>query len=119
MTSQEITVGLVQNLIGELSETDDKPITMHEIERVVADHYKLRCALLRSKKRNKEIVHARHVAMYLVRTLTSASLPQIGKSFGDRDHTSVLHACNKIKGMVDDDWRFKEEVEQLIRLLQG
>jgi chromosomal replication initiator protein len=57
--------------------------------------------------------------MYLARTLTNASLPQIGKSFGDRDHTSVLHACNKIKGMVEDDWRFKEEVEQLIRVLQG
>ncbi len=119
MTGQDITVALVQSLIGELSETEEKPVTTTEIERVVADHYKLKSALLRSKKRNKEIAHARHVAMYLVRTLTNASLPQIGKSFGDRDHTSVLHACNKIKGMVDDDWRFKEEVEQIIRVLQG
>jgi chromosomal replication initiator protein len=119
MTSQEITVGLVQSLIGELSETEDKPITIADIERVVAEHYKLKGALLRSKKRNKEIAHARHVAMYLARTLTNASLPQIGKDFGGRDHTSVLHACNKIKSMVDDDWRFKEEVEQLMRVLQG
>jgi chromosomal replication initiator protein len=119
MTGQEITIGLVQSLIGELSETKEKPITIADIERVVADHYKLKGTLLRSKKRNKEIAHARHVAMYLARTLTKASLPQIGKNFGDRDHTSVLHACNKIKSMVDDDWRFKEEVEQLIRVLQG
>jgi chromosomal replication initiator protein len=119
MTGQEITVGLVQSLIGELSETTEKPITITDIERIVADHYKLKGTLLRSKKRNKEIAHARHVAMYLARTLTNASLPQIGKNFGDRDHTSVLHACNKIKGMVDDDWRFKEEVEQLARVLQG
>jgi chromosomal replication initiator protein len=119
MTGQEISVGLVQSLIGELAETQEKPIAVTDIERVVADHYKLKGALLRSKKRNKEIAHARHVAMYLARTLTSASLPQIGKNFGDRDHTSVLHACNKIRSMVEDDWRFKEEVEQLIRVLQG
>lgn len=119
MTAQEITVGLVQSLLGELAETQEKSVTVADIERVVADHYKLKGALLRSKKRNKEIAHARHVAMYLVRTLTNASLPQIGKNFGDRDHTSVLHACKKIKGMVEDDWRFKEEVEQLVRVLQA
>ena len=119
MTGQETTVELVQNLIGELSESEDKPVTITDIERVVADYYKLKSTLLRSKKRNKEIAHARHVAMYLARTLTNASLPQIGKNFGDRDHTSVLHACNKIKSMVSDDWRFKEEVEQIIRVLQG
>jgi chromosomal replication initiator protein len=119
VTGQEITVGLVQNLIGELSDTEDKPITIPDIERIVADHYHLKGALLRSKKRNKDVAHARHVAMYLARTLTNASLPQIGKNFGGRDHTSVLHAYNKIKGMVDDNWRFKAEVDQLIRVLQG
>jgi chromosomal replication initiator protein len=119
MTGQAITIGLVQTLIGELSETEEKPITVGEIERVVADHYKLKSTLLRSKKRNKEIAHARHIAMYLARTLTNASLPQIGKDFGDRDHTSVLHACNKIKGLLEDDWRVKEEVEQIVRTLQG
>ena len=119
MTGQQITVSLVQNLIAELADVqEERPISIADIERAVADRYKLKGALLRSKKRNKEIAHARHVAMYLARTLTSASLPQIGKNFGDRDHTSVLHACNKIKGMVEEDWRFKEEVEQLIRTLQ-
>jgi chromosomal replication initiator protein len=119
MTGQDITVSLVQSLIVELAESQEKPLTIADIERVVADHYKLKGPLLRSKKRHKDIAHARHVAMYLARTLTNASLPQIGKNFGDRDHTSVLHACNKIKGMVEDDWRFKEEVEQLIRVLQA
>jgi chromosomal replication initiator protein len=119
MTGQDITVPLVQSLIVELAETQEKPLTIADIERVVADHYKLKGPLLRSKKRHKDIAHARHVAMYLARTLTNASLPQIGKNFGDRDHTSVLHACNKIKGMVEDDWRFKEELEQLVRVLQG
>ena len=119
MTQQDITIGLVQSLIGELSEVEEKPISISDIERVVSDHYKLKAALLRSKKRSKEIAHARHIAMYLARTLTSASLPQIGKDFGDRDHTSVLHACNKIKGLLEDDWRVKEEVEQLTRALQG
>jgi chromosomal replication initiator protein len=119
MTGQAATVGLVQSLIGELAESQERPVTIADIERVVADHYKLKGALLRSKKRNKDIAHARHVAMYLARTLTNSSLPHIGKNFGDRDHTSVLHACNKIKGMVEDDWRFKQEVEQLVRVLQA
>jgi chromosomal replication initiator protein len=119
ITGQAITVALVQSLIGDLAETQEKPITMSDIERVVADHYKVKGTLLRSKKRNKEVAHARHIAMYLARTLTNASLPQIGKDFGDRDHTSVLHACNKIKGLVEDDWRVKEEVEQLVRALQN
>ena len=119
MTGQEITVSLVQSLIGDLAETQEKPITVSDIERVVSDHYNVKGALLRSKKRNREVAHARHIAMYLARTLTNASLPQIGKDFGDRDHTSVLHACNKIKGLVEDDWRVKEEVEHLIRALQS
>jgi chromosomal replication initiator protein len=120
MTGQQITVSLVQNLIAELADVqEERPISIADIERAVADRYNLKGALLRSKKRNKEIAHARHVAMYLARTLTSASLPQIGKNFGDRDHTSVLHAYHKIKDMVEEDWRFKEEVEQLIRTLQG
>jgi len=120
MTGQQITVSLVQSLIGELADVqEERPISIADIERTVADHYKLKGALLRSKKRNKDIAHARHVAMYLARTLTDASLPQIGRDFGGRDHTSVLHACNKIKGMVEEDRRLKEEVEQLIRMLQG
>lgn len=119
MTSQPITVELVKSLIGELAEVEDKPITITDIERVVADHYKVKTALLHSKKRQKDIAHARHVAMYLARTLTSASLPNIGKTFGDRDHTSVLHACNKIKAMIEEDWRFQEEIDHLIRALQS
>jgi chromosomal replication initiator protein len=119
MSGQAPNVDLVRNLIGELAESEEKPITIADIERVVADHYQLKSGLLRSKKRSKDIAHARHVAMYLARTLTSASLPHIGKLFGDRDHTSVLHACNKIKGMINEDWRLQEEIERLIRTLQN
>ena len=119
ITGQEITLALAKNLLGDLAEGEDKPITIAEIERVVADHYHIKTALLRSKRRHKDIAHARHVAMYLTRQLTDASLPHIGKTFGDRDHTSVIHACNKIKGMLKENWNFQEEVEQLIRVLQS
>ena len=119
ITGQEVTVEAAKNLLGELAEGEDKPITIAEIERVVADHYHVKTALLRSKRRHKDIAHARHVAMYLTRELTDASLPHIGKTFGDRDHTSVIHACNKIKGMLKENWNFQEEVEQLIRVLQS
>lgn len=119
ITGQEITLELAKNLLGELAEGEDKPITIAEIERVVADHYHVKIDSLRSKRRPKDIAHARHVAMYLTRELTDASLPHIGKTFGGRDHTSVIHACNKIKGMLKDNWNFQEEVEQLIRVLQS
>jgi len=119
ITGQEVTVEAAKNLLGELAEDEDKPITIAEIERVVADHYHVKTAQLRSKRRHKDIAHARHVAMYLTRELTDASLPHIGKTFGDRDHTSVIHACNKIKGMLKENWNFQEEVEQLIRVLQN
>ena len=119
ITGQEITLGLAKSLLGDLAEGEDKPITIAEIERVVAEHYHIKTALLRSKRRHKDIAHARHVAMYLTRQLTDASLPHIGKTFGDRDHTSVIHACNKIKGMLKENWNFQEEVEQLIRVLQS
>ncbi|GIX45842.1 MAG: chromosomal replication initiator protein DnaA [Candidatus Tectimicrobiota bacterium] len=119
MTGQELSVSLAQSLLGNLTEAPERTVTIADIERVVADHYKIKSALLRSKKRNKEIAHARHVAMYLARVLTNASLPQIGKNFGDRDHTSVLHACNKIKSLLEENWEFKEEIEQLMRALQS
>ena len=119
ITGQEITLGLAKSLLGDLAEGEDRPITIAEIERVVADHYHIKTALMRSKRRHKDIAHARHVAMYLTRQLTDASLPHIGKTYGDRDHTSVIHACNKIKGMLKENWNFQEEVEQLIRVLQS
>ena len=119
ITGQEVTLEAAKNLLGELAEDEDKPISIAEIERVVAGHYHVKTALLRSKRRHKDIAHARHVAMYLTRELTDASLPHIGKTFGDRDHTSVMHACNKIKGMLKENWNFREEVEQLIRVLQS
>ena len=119
ITGQEITLGLAKNLLGASAEGEEKPITIAEIERVVADHYHIKTASLRSKRRHKDVAHARHVAMYLTRELTNASYPQIGKTFGDRDHTSAIHACNKIKGMLEENWNFQEEVEQLIRVLQS
>ena len=119
ITGQEVTLEATKNLLGELAEDEDKPISIAEIERVVAGHYHVKTALLRSKRRHKDIAHARHVAMYLTRELTKASLPHIGKTFGDRDHTSVMHACSKIKGMLKENWNFREEVEQLIRVLQS
>ena len=119
ITGQEVTVEATKGLLGELAEGEDRSITIAEIERVVADHYHVKTSLLRSKRRHKDIAHARHVAMYLTRELTDASLPHIGKTFGDRDHTSVIHACNKIKGMLKENWNFQEEVEQLIRVLQN
>jgi chromosomal replication initiator protein len=96
MTGQQITVSLVQSLIGELADVqEERPISIADIERVVADRYKLKGALLRSQKRTKEIAHARHVAMYLARTLP---MRRYRRSAEGRDHTSVCMPLTKSKG---------------------
>jgi len=119
MTGQGVTADLVLSLMGEIAEAEAKPTSIGDIQRVVTDHYHLSGHALRSRTRTKEIAHARHIAMYLVRMQTHASLPQVGKAFGNRDHTSVLHACNKVQSLIQDDGCVKEEVDQLLRTLQG
>jgi len=78
---------------------------------VVAAHFGMSIADILSHRRQVEIVHARHVAMYLAKVMTTRSLPQIGRSFGDRDHTTVLHAARKIQYLVDHDKDFATEIE--------
>ncbi len=102
-----------QKILGDLNINQGFKITVERIQQVVADYYMQTIDDLKSTSRKKDLVTARHVAMYLTRTLTNESLPDIGRSFGGRDHSSVLHATNKITEKAESDARTKEMLEAL------
>ena len=86
--------------------------------RTVADHFKLKVADLKSKKRQKAFAHPRQIAMYLSRTLTSSSFPEIGEKFGGKDHTTVMHNVKKIEENLKKDLDLKAHIESLQRRLE-
>jgi len=95
-----------------------KQITVEEIQLVVSQHFGLRPADLKGKKRTRVIAHPRQVAMYLSRQLTDYSLPRLGEAFGGRDHTTVLHACDKIEKEMAKDRELAMVIEQLTEKLR-
>ena len=99
--------------MGDLNINQGFKITVERIQQVVADYYMQTIDDLKSTSRKKDLVTARHVAMYLTRTLTNESLPDIGRAFGGRDHSSVLHATNKITEKAESDTRTKEMLDAL------
>ena len=95
-----------------------RKITPELIQSVTADYYQLKVEDLKSKKRNRPISYPRQVAMYLCRELTDLSLPKIGDLFGGRDHTTVIHACDKIAGEIESDLQVKRSVNELIKRIK-
>lgn len=119
LTGREITLELAQEVLKELAQEKERVVTIPFIQEKVAEFYKIGIRELNSKGRNKPLVIPRQVAMYLSRTLTSNSLPGIGQSFGGKDHTTVLHACNKIKRRMQSDEVFRREIENLTKTITG
>ena len=112
-----ITTEQVSSVLKRILAIHARQITIDEIQRVVAEHYRVTVSDILSKRRSRTLVRPRHVAMYLAKVLTNHSLPEIGKSFGDRDHTTVLHACNKIREAKDSNVELAEDCRNLERLL--
>ena len=94
-------------------------MTVENIQKTVAEYYKIRIADLLSKRRSRSIARPRQVAMALAKELTNHSLPEIGDAFGGRDHTTVLHACKRIKELRDSETRVTEDYSNLLRTLAG
>ena len=94
-------------------------MTIENIQKTVVNYYKIKMADLISKRRNRSIARPRQVAMALAKELTTRSLPEIGDAFGGRDHTTVLHACRKVKELIDSDFDIKEDYRNLLRLLSS
>ncbi len=116
LTNQAITLDLACEVLKELVD-GDRSITMPHILEVVGDFYRLKEKELLSKSRHKSIVLPRQVAMYLCRTHTNASLPDIGVEFGGKDHSTVMHACSKIRELMAKDDRFRKQLQDLTNLL--
>ena len=95
----------------------EKQVTIQNIQKTVAEYFKMRIADLHSKRRNRQITRPRQMAMALAKELTSMSLPEIGDAFGGRDHTTVLHAQRKVQELIATDSRVKEDYQNLQRIL--
>ncbi|HHT50545.1 MAG TPA: chromosomal replication initiator protein DnaA [Eubacteriaceae bacterium] len=120
LTGQEISIDLTNEALKDIiSSSVPKKITIKDIKEVVADYYNIRIEEFNSKKRTKAIAFPRQVAMYLSRDLTDLSLPKVGEEFGGRDHSTVIHAVEKITQEMKEDINFKNTINSLIKKIQG
>lgn len=116
-TAKPIDVELIKESLKDLLALQDKQISLDNIQRTVAEYYKIKIADLMSKRRSRSVARPRQVAMSLAKELTNHSLPEIGDSFGGRDHTTVLHACRKIKELRETNSDIHEDYKNLLRSL--
>ena len=116
-TGRPIDIDLIRESLRDLLALQDKLVTIDNIQRVVSEYYKVKLSELLSKRRSRSIARPRQVAMALAKELTSHSLPEIGEAFGGRDHTTVLHACRKVKELQETSREISDDVKQLMRTL--
>ena len=116
-TGRSLDTQLVRDALKDLIVYREKQITLENIQKIVAEYYSIRVADLHSKRRNRQITRPRQLAMMLAKELTSKSLPDIGDAFGGRDHTTVLHACRKVKELIEEDVKIKEDYTNLTKLI--
>ncbi|MFO1118783.1 MAG: chromosomal replication initiator protein DnaA [Rhodospirillales bacterium] len=119
LIGRAITLETTQEVLHDLLRANDRRITIDDIQKQVAAHFNIRVADMYSARRARSIARPRQVAMYLAKHLTSRSLPEIGRKFGGRDHTTVMHAVRKVEELRDGDAAFAEDLELLKRMLQG
>ncbi len=116
--SEEINLDMTQRVLRDLLRSSDKKVTVDEIQRKVAEHYSIRMSDMHSPKRNIHIARPRQIAMYLCKQATTTSLPEIGRKFGGRDHTTVIHAVRKIDELLLKDKEISEDIRLLRRMLE-
>ena len=116
-TGRPITLEFAKEALRDLLALHEKLVTMENIQKIVAEYSKIRVADLLSKRRNRSVARPRQIAMSLSKELTNHSLPEIGDRFGGRDHTTVLHACRRIKLLRETDARVREDYQNLLRIL--
>lgn len=118
-TGKPITIEFVNDALRDLLALQDKLVTIDNIQKTVAEYYKVKVADLLSKRRSRSIARPRQMAMALAKELTNHSLPEIGDHFGGRDHTTVIHACRKVKELVLEANDFAEDYKNLMRILSS
>jgi chromosomal replication initiator protein len=117
--SVDLVKEALKDIIPQDSQEYEELVTAESIQKIVAKHFGVRLSDLRSKKRTKLLTLPRHVAMYLCRRLTNLSLIDIGRDFGRKDHTTVIHACNKIEESMQNDSSFERTIGQLIEEIKS
>jgi len=116
---QPITVDFAQETLRDLLTVHSQAITISNIQKTVADYYQLRLSDLLSMNRSRSLARPRQMAMALTKELTEHSLPEIGKAFGGRDHTTVMHACRTVRDLCAIDGKLRADYDKLQRALTG
>ncbi len=119
LVGRDISLETTQEVLHDLLRANDRRVTIEEIQKRVAQHFNVRVSDMHSARRARSVARPRQVAMYLAKQLTSRSLPEIGRKFGGRDHTTVMHAVRKIDELREQDNGFAEDVELLRRMREG
>ncbi len=117
MVGREISLETTQDYLKDLLRANDRRVTIEDIQKRVAAHFNVRHADMFSERRSRSVARPRQIAMYLAKQLTQRSLPEIGRKFGGRDHTTVMHAVRKIEELKATDVNIAEDVEILTRTL--
>jgi chromosomal replication initiator protein len=116
---RDVTMDTAQEVLHDVLRAHDRKVTIDEIQKRVAEHYHMRLGDMSSARRARAVARPRQVAMYLAKQLTSRSLPEIGKRFGNRDHTTVMHAVSRVTELIGADAGFAEDVELLRKMLES
>ncbi|MEP7084954.1 MAG: chromosomal replication initiator protein DnaA, partial [Betaproteobacteria bacterium] len=117
--NQEITLPVAKDALKDLIAVQNRQISIENIQKTVADYYKIKTSDMHSKKRSRIVARPRQVAMYLAKELTQLSLPEIGANFGGRDHTTILHGCRQIAKLKDTLPELNHDVNVLLQVLRG
>ena len=119
LTGRPINIDMAKNILQDLIEDEDKPVTTDQIQKVVSEHFGLKISDMKAKKRTKEVALPRQIAMYISKQLTNLSLSDIGKNFGGKDHATVIYACRQIENKRSRDEVFHRMVETLLRKIKA
>jgi chromosomal replication initiator protein len=119
LVGRALSLETAQDILRDVLRANDRRVSIEDIQKKVAEHFQIRLSDMSSARRSRSVARPRQVAMYLSKHLTSRSLPEIGRKFGGRDHTTVMHAVKKIDQLMDADSAFAEDVDLLRRMLEG
>ena len=119
LIGRPVTLEMVQDVLHDLLKANDRRVTIEEIQKKVAEHFNIKLSEMFSPRRARSVARPRQIAMYLSKQLTTRSLPEIGRRFGNRDHTTVMHAVRKVEELRSLDATIDEDVELLRRMLEN